>query len=620
MPRFQGSDEDEAAGDMDTRAPGSSAGAFAAAGDLSGGLDRGLERTLNYGAPLSAEDIRVVTKYLDIDDEELWTVIDVETRGCGFYPSKRPVILFERHKFYEFTKGFEKTHPDLSNPEAGGYLTHDAEYGRLTRAKTLNKHAALRSTSWGLGQVMGFNAELAGYADVEDMVADLERSEGAQLRALARFIKKKGLDGALRRRDWAEFAKGYNGAGYRKNQYDERLAASYARLKKGPLPDLMVRSTQLCLLYLGYDPRGVDGLMGGKTRSALNRFQEDAALKVTDDVDERTLGFLEVNADRLERGSAASAIASTGFVDPGGAMPSPRPAPIGIDDLAGKSGGGTALGALAATVGVGADEATVMVLDVAEEIGAVKDVGTGATAAATADAGSEEARDAGASAGPAESSDTPGDAEPAAAPAVAGEEEMDEVADDGVEPEAGAEAEGVTTGADESPAEPADAPADTDPTDAQPVEETSAADVAAPTPDPVTAPATDSEKAGSAQPVAETPSASGDVSPAEADGLEEPALTLMDVIGWFTDGRDGNEVRQIIGEWIKGNQYFLEDIVTFIAKYPEVHYALRVAIFLLLGWMIVRAIRHRLNRASVRRFLRKSLKQRSPIARLLLRG
>ena len=37
---------------------------------------------------------------------------------------------------------------------------------------------------------------------------------------------------ALQRRDWAAFAKGYNGTAYRENRYDERLAAAYGKRSK----------------------------------------------------------------------------------------------------------------------------------------------------------------------------------------------------------------------------------------------------------------------------------------------------------------------------------------------------------------------------------------------------
>jgi hypothetical protein len=31
--------------------------------------------------------------------------------------------------------------------------------------------------------------------------------------------------------DWAKFARGYNGAGYKQNKYDEKLAAAYKKYK-----------------------------------------------------------------------------------------------------------------------------------------------------------------------------------------------------------------------------------------------------------------------------------------------------------------------------------------------------------------------------------------------------
>jgi hypothetical protein len=36
----------------------------------------------------------------------------------------------------------------------------------------LDEEAALRSTSWGLGQTMGFNAGMVGYDSIDAMIAD----------------------------------------------------------------------------------------------------------------------------------------------------------------------------------------------------------------------------------------------------------------------------------------------------------------------------------------------------------------------------------------------------------------------------------------------------------------
>ncbi len=115
--------------------------------------------------------------------------------------------------------------PDISNPAPGGYGQGGAaQYDRLERAQLLDRGAALRSASWGIGQVMGFNAASAGYASVEEMVTAMRESENEQLLAMAGEIAETGLDRALGAHDWPTFARGYNGPGYAKNRYDTRLA------------------------------------------------------------------------------------------------------------------------------------------------------------------------------------------------------------------------------------------------------------------------------------------------------------------------------------------------------------------------------------------------------------
>jgi hypothetical protein len=44
---------------------------------------------------------------------------------------------------------------------------------------TFDEQAALESASWGLGQVMGFNAKTAGFADVHAMVDAMVAGEGS---------------------------------------------------------------------------------------------------------------------------------------------------------------------------------------------------------------------------------------------------------------------------------------------------------------------------------------------------------------------------------------------------------------------------------------------------------
>jgi hypothetical protein len=238
------------------------------------------------GLPLTSSGLDAAVVELHVGLAELWSVIRVETRGWGFLADRRPQILYERHVFNRVTHGkFRTTAPGISNPKAGGYLGGAQEYDRLAEALVLDRKAALSSTSWGIGQVMGFHAEALGFGDVEHMVTEMTRSEDRQLEVMARFITGENLHVALGTRDWVRFARGYNGTQYAKHQYDEKLQHAYDDLIANGLPDLRLRSAQLRLLYRGFDPGPIDGVMGNVTRNALRRFQDQQGLAVTGNVD-----------------------------------------------------------------------------------------------------------------------------------------------------------------------------------------------------------------------------------------------------------------------------------------------------------------------------------------------
>jgi hypothetical protein len=230
---------------------------------------------------------------LGVQAAEFWAVLQVETSGCGFLSDRRPGILYERHIFSERTRRqFDASHPALSNPEPGGYGPDGShQYDRLKAAIALDRRAALESTSWGIGQVMGFNAKRVGYADVEALVVAMCESEAAQVLAMARFVETGKLTGAMKSHDWTRFAAGYNGSNFRINNYDTRLAAAFESVKRNP-PDLDIRTGQLYLTYLGFDPHGVDGMIGKRTRSAMNEFQVESHLPKTEQFDASTLTAL----------------------------------------------------------------------------------------------------------------------------------------------------------------------------------------------------------------------------------------------------------------------------------------------------------------------------------------
>jgi hypothetical protein len=158
-------------------------------------------------------------------------VAEVESGGGGFIKGS-PKILFEAHQFYKRT-------PTPCNDESicvsswsearklyrGGLK----EYPRLLLAMSYDAEAALESASWGKFQIMGFNFYRCYYQTVEDFVQDMFKTEREHLKAFLNFIDSTGLKQAMIDKDWAKFAKGYNGASYKVNKYDERLERAYIK-------------------------------------------------------------------------------------------------------------------------------------------------------------------------------------------------------------------------------------------------------------------------------------------------------------------------------------------------------------------------------------------------------
>lgn len=174
---------------------------------------------------------------LNCEWEAVAAVAEVESgRLGGFGPDDKLIILFERHLFSRKTNSeYDASHPTISNRTPGGYPHTQAErWAQLTQAYALNPEAALQSASYGRFQVLGQNFSNLGLPDAKAYVAKLAKSEKDQLEAFEGFVKANHLDGALRSKNWAAFASGYNGPGYAANHYDQKMADAYARIKANP--------------------------------------------------------------------------------------------------------------------------------------------------------------------------------------------------------------------------------------------------------------------------------------------------------------------------------------------------------------------------------------------------
>lgn len=180
---------------------------------------------------LTDKAIQEAATDLGVEPAVIRAVDEVESRGDGFEDG-RVKILFERHKFHQFTRGkYDASHPDISNEEAGGY-GRGSQYARFSRAFELDPEAAMKSASWGRYQIMGFNFKAAGFNTVGEFVDAMKVSEDEHLKAFVKVIKTWGLAPELRMKDWAAFASQYNGPAYRKNKYDTKMAVAYEKFKR----------------------------------------------------------------------------------------------------------------------------------------------------------------------------------------------------------------------------------------------------------------------------------------------------------------------------------------------------------------------------------------------------
>lgn len=195
-------------------------------------------------AAVTAGEIRMVAQEIGVPVENLRAVAAVESGGNPFLPSGHTKILFERHWLFRRigrALSASSVHGHLLAASTPGGYTLDADrdgindsWEKLVEACAVDPVAAFESCSWGKFQIMGGHWKALGYASVFDFAWSIRESELGHYRALAAFIRANRLEGALRRigPDPAQneaFARGYNGAGFRKTEYHLKLARAMRR-------------------------------------------------------------------------------------------------------------------------------------------------------------------------------------------------------------------------------------------------------------------------------------------------------------------------------------------------------------------------------------------------------
>lgn len=252
-----------------------------------------------------------------INPASMLAVVECETNGSPFEADGRtPRFLYERHVAYKEAAKIDKAvftrfvQAGLAikkwsrNTQYKDQGTSALRLALIARARAIHEEVANASASWGLGQSMGNNAESLGFSSATELVEYMtEGGLPAQLRVMILEIKSRSLVKALNTKDFATFARRYNGPGYKQNQYDTRMAAADKRWTRKldtitsrvapPVYQLLSRKqitdVQIKLAKLGYTMVGKpDGKWGVNTVAAMNAFQHYEGLPETGDYDEAT--------------------------------------------------------------------------------------------------------------------------------------------------------------------------------------------------------------------------------------------------------------------------------------------------------------------------------------------
>lgn len=198
---------------------------------------------------LSEKDLKDFADFYDLELAAVKAVNNVESRGKGFLIGGRPVILFEGHVFWKqlVLRGINPNnfvaakyeHVLYKKWSRNHYQGGSGEYNRLELAASISDKkefhdAAYCSASWGAFQIMGYHYEALGYDSIDHFVSQMYLHEREHLKAFGKFISINRISGKsltdwLREKNWAKFARGYNGAGYAQNKYDTKLQKAYEK-------------------------------------------------------------------------------------------------------------------------------------------------------------------------------------------------------------------------------------------------------------------------------------------------------------------------------------------------------------------------------------------------------
>lgn len=190
---------------------------------------------MNNTKKITDAQIAAAARRIGVEPAALKAFALVESNGGGFSSTGRCKILFEGHIFWRQLRiyGINPLIYARQNPsilfevrDKTKNIGGDKEYSRLALAQVIHNEAALKATSWGMFQIMGFNHKVCGYDNVKDFVKAMQESELNQLLAVIKFLGGNILP-VLKTKNWKAVASMFNGPAYAENNYDVKFDLAY---------------------------------------------------------------------------------------------------------------------------------------------------------------------------------------------------------------------------------------------------------------------------------------------------------------------------------------------------------------------------------------------------------
>ncbi len=181
---------------------------------------------------LTDKDFEKVAAELDVEIAAIKAVVSIEAGASmkGFWAPGIPVINFDQTMYNRY-RSLAPSKKGATGEKVPAGLTGQAlrEWTQLINARKVNAQGANMGTFWGMFQIGGFNYKLCGCETVDEMVKLMSYSELEQLELFAAFITNAGMLKDLKAKNWAGFARKYNGASYARRGYHTKMAAAYKK-------------------------------------------------------------------------------------------------------------------------------------------------------------------------------------------------------------------------------------------------------------------------------------------------------------------------------------------------------------------------------------------------------